>query len=82
MAFMKLLKQDGSNEIYVWTPQLAKRQDMQEYVRPPVNVVAPEVIKDEQQTPSAETEVSSSSDSNESDIARMAAAVLKRKGKK
>jgi hypothetical protein len=82
MAFMKLLKQDGSGEIYVWTLEMAKRSDMKEYVRPPVNVVPPEVIKNEQEVTPIETEVVIAPDSDESDIATMAAAVLKRKGKK
>ena len=31
---MKLLKQKTSGEIYVWDAELAKRSDMEEYVKP------------------------------------------------
>jgi len=30
---MKLLKQKGSGEIYVWDENLAKREDMEEFVK-------------------------------------------------
>lgn len=41
---MKLLKQKTTGEIYLWTALLAKRDDMEEYVRPmvPTIVLPPE----------------------------------------
>lgn len=33
---MKLLKQKTSGEIYVWDEELAKRPDMEDYVKPGV----------------------------------------------
>jgi hypothetical protein len=33
---MKLLKQKWSGEIYVWTKELAARDDMEDYVKPGV----------------------------------------------
>lgn len=33
---MKLLRQKTSGEIYVWDEQLAKRSDMEDYVKPEV----------------------------------------------
>jgi hypothetical protein len=33
---MKYLKQKGSGEIYVWDAELAKRADMEDYVKPEV----------------------------------------------
>lgn len=43
---MKLLKQKTSGEIYVWSEDLAKRDDMEEFVRnvTPTIVVPPEPI--------------------------------------
>lgn len=42
---MKLLKQTTSGEIYVWDAELAKRPDMEEYVKP---VVQSEPVQEEQ----------------------------------
>lgn len=41
---MKLLKQKGSGEIYIWTEDLAKRDDMEEFTRAvvPTIVIPPE----------------------------------------
>ena len=45
---MKLLKQTTSGEIYVWSEDLAKRDDMVEFVRPvvPTIVLPPEPIQE------------------------------------
>lgn len=64
---MRLLKQKTSGEIYVWTEQLAKRKDMEEYVRDIVVeevVVPPEPVQEEKA---------------DEDIKQMARAVLTKK---
>lgn len=45
---MKLLKQTTSGELYVWSEDLAKREDMVEFVRPavPTIVLPPEPIQE------------------------------------
>jgi len=69
---MKLLKQKTSGEIFVWTPDLEKREDMELYERPVAKaadevVVPPEPIQTE---------------SPEEDIKQIAQAVLKRRKSK
>ena len=41
---MKLLKQKWSGEIYVWTADLAKRSDMEEFVREAAPAPEPEPV--------------------------------------
>lgn len=45
---MKLLKQTSTGEIYVWDAELAKRDDMEEFVRnvTPTIVVPPEPVQE------------------------------------
>lgn len=45
---MKLLKQKSSGELYVWSEDLAKRDDMEEFVRhvTPTIVVPPEPVQE------------------------------------
>lgn len=80
---MKLLRQTTSGEIFVWNKNIADRLDMEEYFRPPVNVLPPEVINHaEEAIVTDETQVISVADPVNKDIAFMAQAVLGRKGKK
>jgi hypothetical protein len=46
---MKLLKQKTSGEIYIWDEALAKREDMEEFVKEaPVEAVLEEQVEQEQ----------------------------------
>lgn len=50
---MKLLKQKGSGELYVWDKDLAARDDMEEFVKE----VPAETVQDEQADQEATEEV-------------------------
>jgi hypothetical protein len=56
---MKLLKQKGSGELYVWDAELAKRDDMEDYVKPEVQSepVQKEQAETEQEVPGYPVEV-------------------------
>jgi hypothetical protein len=69
----RLLKQIGSDEIYVWTDTLSKRPDMEEYVRP--DLVAAPIPPTAVDEPSVTELVAES----ETDIQEMAKAVLLKK---
>lgn len=45
---MKLLKQKGSNVLYVWDKDLALRDDMEEFVKAPLEPVQKEQVEEVQ----------------------------------
>ncbi len=60
---MKLLRQTTSGEIYIWDEQLAKRPDMEDYVKPevqsePVQVEQAEIEEEKPQEVANEEEAS------------------------
>ena len=68
---MKLLKQKGSNAIYVWDAELAKRDDMEEFVKEvPVETVQPEQADQEATTEEAVNEEEASVGSTEPEEAK------------